>query len=60
MAVVCVSSGTILYEDLERIIMKQIRSTNQSRFRIGFVTVFVGTVWVLATFGTQIRCVREV
>lgn len=49
------SSGTILYEDLERIIMKQIRATNQSRFRIGFVTVFVTTVWVVSTFGKQIR-----
>lgn len=37
--------------------MKKISATNQSRFRIGFFTSLLGLVWVVSTFGKQIRWV---
>lgn len=37
--------------------IQQVRATNQKRFRIGFATTLLGTVWVVSTFGPEIRCV---
>jgi hypothetical protein len=34
-----------------------VRATDQKRFRIGFATTLLATVWVGSTFGQEIRCV---
>jgi hypothetical protein len=63
MCVVCIydlwapvgRAGTQAYADLERLIMKQVRATNQSRFRIGFLTSILVVLWGVNVFGKQIR-----
>ena len=43
------------YEDIERKLMINLRESNQRRFRVFFMSILLGLLWIGSVFGKEIR-----